>query len=769
MEFGFLTSLLSFLLLCRVAKSATFPDGVHHTECYDRYFMIAVDHSFTGQHFYFEAVDGTDIYPITEQYAALCGYMVTFLPAAGRVELRASYFSCHTNNDNDQIFSFKFNLIVKNGEDSLYALNETCSPSLPWSPREVTCEVNYLEVSVQSDVTCPFAPKPNGWDPSLEMVYRSAAPGWQVAFITEGKAMTPMTLNDARLNGYIFNMTENRLVMRAPYGLSHSFSTMSDGISLEVVHAVLFSRNDWLVFLVDLVAACTKNDVLNDYNGYIISETPTALYPGLQMTNFSFGLNGELWESSMTAEMGYALNVTDSRVKIGIPFNAEGTYRRSVVLDDLYDLYTCHFALEQMSALDGGLETRVRTLRMLSSPLIKRSLFTENRTVPAEQMFTVYLGNVPDDVELASIKLADREFKAPFVNSSLYTLVIDSQDNAQAWTLKVPFASPFVSKRFSIENEATENKLDIMFTVMVRLQQELYSYHTTVTAFTSVAPPEFDTICSESGIIFKLDHKPSDFLWAFTVGLDMLTPELAAKRGYVLNNDPKMLQLDVPLFTQGYVYENITLKGFSGTFEILVRDHNTFNLKASSVKTCQFTAKEVVACSRDGRMTVKVDLTLATQNGGTPNTTTLVEETCGPKEADSTGALFSFPLNSCLTRVKLIQDYLTYENEIFLSLNSTTISSSILVQCRYHLAGLHLLFSRYKFESDTPGIGNIVHPYTPGLPVTATNPTTRPPRPTKRSRGLTRASKSNGNHLGYKNPLNYMSLTKRYNNFQERI
>lgn len=33
------------------------------------------------------------------------------------------------------------------GREFTYALNKTCSPSLPFSPREVTCEINYMEVS----------------------------------------------------------------------------------------------------------------------------------------------------------------------------------------------------------------------------------------------------------------------------------------------------------------------------------------------------------------------------------------------------------------------------------------------------------------------------------------------------------------------------------------------------------------------------------------------------------------------------------------------
>lgn len=36
--------------------------------------------------------------------------------------------------------------------------------------------------------------------------------------------------------------------------------------------------------------------------------------------------------------------------------------------------------------------------------------------------------------------------------------------------------------------------------------------------------------------------------------------------------------------------------------------------------------------------------------------------------------------------------------------------SRVKLQCTYALAGLHRLFSVYKFDSDTEGVGQIVHP-----------------------------------------------------------
>lgn len=68
-------------------------------------------------------------------------------------------------------------------------------------------------------------------------------------------------------------------------------------------------------------------------------------------------------------------------------------------------------------------------------------------------------------------------------------------------------------------------------------------------------PPSLDAACSESGISFKLDHRPFGYLWELRVGSDPLTSELAAQHGYIMSNDSQSLLLNVPLFTHGYKYK----------------------------------------------------------------------------------------------------------------------------------------------------------------------------------------------------------------------
>lgn len=52
-------------------------------------------------------------------------------------------------------------------------------------------------------------------------------------------------------------------------------------------------------------------------------------------------------------------------------------------------------------------------------------------------------------------------------------------------------------------------------------------------------------------------------------------------------------------------------------------------------------------------MTVVADLSPSVPSGGTPSGASLINENCGPKEAGDTRALFSFPLHTCGSIIKV--------------------------------------------------------------------------------------------------------------------
>ncbi|KAM8898521.1 zona pellucida protein AX 4 [Spinachia spinachia] len=465
--------------------------------------------------------------------------------------------------------------------------------------------------------------------------------------------------------------------------------------------------------MVDLVVACSIDEGFYDeLGGYIMWETPQVCRNSCER-RLNVGLNGELVERAVAEKRGFVVrdNVT---VHVSIPNNAEGGYRKSLLAGGLYQFYIFHLYLEQI-VVEDHVGTRVRFQRSLSTPLLPCHIFTANQTAVAERAFAVHLGNVPEDVALLAVRLNGQEFAVPFPNTSAYSLTeVVYPNNTRGYTLKVPFQDSLVVQKF-VQVATLQYELDINFTLAVLPENEHFYRLAIIEALFS--PPSFAATCSHSGISFHLDREPSDYLWEVRVGADLLTPELAAQRTYNLSDDGQSLLLKVPLFSEGYAYRDVTLQGFFGSFGILVRDPETL-IEGTTMKTCLFSTAEFILCSTDGTMTVVAAVSLALPTGGVPAETHLVDQYCEPRETDGTRALFSYPVNSCGSSIKLGKGNVTYQNEILYSSKmylskggefSGDATERVLVQCTYPVASLYRLFSAHKFESDVAGVGSIIH------------------------------------------------------------
>ncbi|RVE60505.1 hypothetical protein OJAV_G00181750 [Oryzias javanicus] len=710
-----------FLSVWAVAGCDLLAEGVLQMECHDSYFMIAIDLPVAEQDFHFEAVDSAGVYPLTEQYAAECGYSINVLPFVGYVEFRASYLSCHTEKKGN-LFEFKINLIRNlEGKVVTHALNRTCSP-LPWSPREVFCEVNYMEVTVQHEPTCQ--PGASDWN-TLRPVYVSPVSDWQVTFHKpDDQQLQPMNFTEARKQGYAVELIYGRILFRTPYGQPDSYNTEVNGVPVEVVHASIFSRQSWFVVMIDLFAACSMSQG-SFAGGYLTWKTPETLYSSRGSMKVSLGINGDLVEQEVAEQRGFIVNEDNSTLEISIPYKAKGGYRKSHVSGGLFVFYLFNLYVKRVS-MDG--ETVVRSYRTLDTPLLPHPLVTEDQTVLQGGVFTVFLGNVPDDMELTSIQLNGQQFKLPLPSDSTFMITEKVQpDNTYSYTLKMLFSDPLVVQEFSKEHAAMLHQLNINYTLMVPGGSEPYHYTTSVTALLDVSPPVFEANCTASGITFMLVHQPSDYLWEFSIGTDLLTMELVTRRGYIMSNNSQTLVLTAPLHTPGYVYRDVSLRGFYGTFEILVRDGDTSKVRASTVKKCFFESREFIMCSTDGMMTVAADLSGVIPSGQMPVNFHLYNKLCVPNEVNGTRVLFSIPVNSCGSVVKL-RGNVTYRNKIFYTLNNlpSDDDQGVTVQCSYPLHGLSRLFSVYRFESDTEGKGTIIHDVQTTPVVTHTEPTPEP-------------------------------------------
>ncbi|XP_011604983.2 uncharacterized protein [Takifugu rubripes] len=733
-RFSFSLALLSCLWTS--AASHQIPEGVFRMECRDRYFMIAINLSFTGDDPQFEATDEMGVYPITKTYGAQHGYSVNIFPGRGILELRASYFSSHTYNKKDEVFGFNFNLIVSHGGQwKAHPLNKTCTPALSWAPKEITCEVNYMEVSLKREVTCPSEMQQadrNGFRLNYPLITEDL----HMVLHTYGAKLKPMSLSDAFRQGYIFHVTYERLVLRTAYGQVDSVATEINGVPVEVFRSTVYARKGLVMFMVDLVATCSMHEGTYE-SGYLKWETPEDVDPIILLDDawFAFGIDGELLEKSLVEQRGYIVKMSNSILQIRIPYNAEGGWRKSLVSDGLKEFYIFNLYVEQILLDEDQIDARLGLFRTLVTPLLPRPLLCVNETLFEERTFLVYLGDIPEDVALVAVSLNGREFSLQEIMIDFTVTVVAHTNSTHSYTMKVPFDHPVVIQQFSKHDNAMKYTVTIQFTLHVLPEKEPIYHQTAVVALMDASPPEVDAFCSDSGIRFTLEHRPFNHLWQITIGSDLLSSELATRHGYIVTNDSQRLQLDVPLFTTGYKYNNVTLKGFSGTFEVLLRDPEASEVHRSITKTCPFSLSQYISCSTNGTMTAMVDLSPNVQNGVIPAGTHLLDRNCRPKDSDRTTVLFSFPLNSCGTTVKVGKEAVTYQNEIFLpseshnggnALEGSHDLQSVTIQCTYPLDGLHRFFWTYMFDSDTTGVGRIVYAKQPSheLQTSTTQPTT---------------------------------------------
>ncbi|KAA8577849.1 hypothetical protein FQN60_010586, partial [Etheostoma spectabile] len=336
-----------------------------------------------------------------------------------------------------------------------------------------------------------------------------------------------------------------------------------NGVPVEVVHATLLSRLSWVSVMVDLVAACSMHKGSYDNSSYIMWETSEVRHPwvsDLNQMQVNIGFNGELVAQPVAEKRGYIVKQHNSTVKISIPYKAEGVYRKSIVSGNLYKFSIFHLYLEQISV--------------------------DEDQVSEERVFTVYLGDIPKDVELVAVNLNGQDFTVPFTNTSSHNIEkVVVPNHTHGYILKVPFEDPVMQQ--IIKDATIQHRLDINYTLTVLPENKPFYQLASVMAVTNASLPAFDAVCSESGISFKLDHQPIDPLWEIRIGSELLTTELADKYGYIISNNSQRLLLEVPLFTHGYKY-----KDFVGTFELFMRNCETEG-QISTIKTCQFYATEL--------------------------------------------------------------------------------------------------------------------------------------------------------------------------------
>uniref|UniRef100_A0A3Q3XC92 ZP domain-containing protein n=1 Tax=Mola mola TaxID=94237 RepID=A0A3Q3XC92_MOLML len=672
-----------------------FAETVVQSECRDRYFWI---HVASGETPRFEAVDGNGVHFLSEQLASHCGYTISTFNMDGFSTFRASYYSCFTLNQNDEVFTFRFNVLVNDGSGQWISrpVSAVCS-GLTWTHRDVKLmfSFNYLVCKVFCVV----------------QAQKTASSVWQLMFLHSDGQVSSMSISEAQKLGYSLAASPQRVVLRSWYKQPQAEVKMVEGIPVEAVRVSLFFKQKLMVLMIDVADTVFLNSTSDSGSfdgGWLLWDVPQVVSPlvgegaGFESRSLRLGVEGVLLDESTIAARGFSMVQRGHLIQIGVPFGAEGGYRKSLVVNNTYkEMYVIFLMYEHVFSLlyeDGSsIDTRHRILRVLDTPLLCHPPF---KTMSDDQVFSIYLGNIPSDVLLDKVWINGKQLRVSDGAERGFTISpVVHANGSRAYELRLPFEDPIVHQTY-LGHGVVQYSVDINFTLAIMPQRDPYYHNTFITAQVFNAfPPEITAQCSDKGIAFSVVGPPQTrSLWEVGVDHEPLTSQLAAERGYILYNDTQRTSLEVPVFSIGYTYEDINLSNFYGTFNLLLRDSKTLEVQTSTSKRCLFKTQDMIICSTDGTMTVVTTLA-STWPTVHSERTTLLDPACGPKQMDSSRVLFEFKLDSCGTRAKVrIKVALLM---IPLCLNRLT------VRCFYPLSGVNRLSVDRIFKSDIPGFGSV--------------------------------------------------------------
>ncbi|KAK5598683.1 hypothetical protein CRENBAI_006167 [Crenichthys baileyi] len=700
--------------------------GLVQSECRDRYLWIQVA---SAQVPHFEAVDEDGVHSISKQLASRCGYTISTFRVDGVTIFRASYYSCFTHNQNDEVFTFKFNVMVKDssgGRLSSQFVSTVCS-GLSWTHRELTCEEDYMEVNVNRGSSCggQGVKGRQVWQEALFKAQRTASLSWQLMFLQSDGQTTSMSIPEAQRWGYSMMATSQRVILRSPFKQPHAEVTMVDDVPVETVRVSLFFKQKLVLMMIDMSMACTLNS--GSFDGTLLLWEVPQVLPGLvgegaefESQSFSLGLEGFLLDEATATSRGLSLVHQEGMVKIGVPFGSEGGFRKSLVVENMYkEFYMVHLMYEHVFSLlfdDGhNIDTKHRTFKVLETPLICRPPFSFNKTISDHQEFTVYLGNIPTNVILEEIWInGQRLLMLGKPQQGLSISPIVHVNGSQAYELRLPFNDPVVQWT-NVGGGVVRYSIDLNFTLTIVPQRQSYYHQNFITAQVFNAfPPEITAQCLDGGISFSIVRQ-SQSLWEVGIDHEPLTEQLVAQRGYRLHNDSHRTILEVPVFSVGYTYEDINLSNFYAMFKLLLRDSKTLEVQASASKRCLFRTEDMIVCSAGGTVTVVATPT-STWPMVKPEKTSLLDHSCKPKQTDGARVLFEFKVDSCGTRAMVGEWYIVYENEILhdrllIADGPNFISREpqfkVTVRCFYPLSAVNRVSLDRTFTSVTPGFGSM--------------------------------------------------------------
>uniref|UniRef100_UPI00398F57E8 uncharacterized protein n=1 Tax=Pristiophorus japonicus TaxID=55135 RepID=UPI00398F57E8 len=591
----------------------------------------------------------------------------------------------------------------------------------PWAAREIFCEENYMQVSVQRKIPLieeDYAQDAEDWSLVLPEAASAESGIWQVVFHIAGGKRS-MTVKEAHQMNYGINTTVSRILLRAPYHTNEAQVVLVQGVPLSVIRSSTFYKQHWMILLIDTAIACPIDGItFTDHT--IMWTVPRIFTPivtsAVHQDNTSMGVNGIKLDPTRMAERNYTLDKNDTVLAIRVPIGGQDGYYKSYVRDEQYGIkYSINLFLEHMWEDEAWGLNKINVIHPATTPFIPQPLVLTDESAPDQWLFNVTLGNFLPDVELDKLTLGSQSFPVDEPNQMfhVYNWTISNETALnKIFILEVPMESPVVDRKY-IGDGVEQYTLDIIYTLTVVPENMIFTHVAHLIHKHKIVLPVANGFCDEENMTLIVTHGTLDQYWIPFLGNVLLTPHSAEQSGYILRDNGTHLILVIPHDAAEVVHESINQQGLRNRFDFRLKDNKTLDVLTNFSVSCSFSTADLITCFPNGRMIITA-LKLEALLGIDTGKMMLRDETCRPKESDAFKAIFEFSANSCGTSRRFEKDYMIYENEVVYFKESKPASDPIYrlaISCHYHVNdSLHIQFEPQVNPQPTvvPGYGPIV-------------------------------------------------------------
>ncbi|NWI70166.1 ZP2 protein, partial [Todus mexicanus] len=650
--------------------------GSMSSECLGNLLRITTSAEyFEDQYLSFSVVDRSGVaWELDEAMASQCGYTI-FYSNWSSIEFHASALSCHSYLEKD-VFIVTLQIRASPTPDMKNATTLLKTASCyygPWSPRELLCESNYMEVSVRREVPQTLEDliqdQPKDWTLAFPELKAGEASIWQIVF-HEPEERKAVLVSDAWSAGYGLNITDTRVLLRIPRSAAQIQLVKEQGISFSAVRSSTFYKQRWMILMVDTAVACPVDGV-GYTNKTIIWTVPKyiELLSAGEMSSkdvlVEAGVNLHKLSAKEMASRKYVLLNDLNAITMKIPVGAEGGYYKTSVNDGQHGTkYTINLFLEHQWADNKWGLTKHTIIKEIETPFEEVELIITNNSNLSARLMNVTVGTFLPDVELVNLTIEGTTVVIlEAVQHGYLTSEISYANGSKAYIIQVPLDAPSIKKEY-LREDVRAYTLNVTLAFVTHPARETFTVPVVaVSTVKDAVLPSARGFCDEKNVHLVITHGNVDPNWLPFISDWHLTPETAQKYNYSLRDNGTHLTISVPFLSSHMSYEDFNTSGIKASLHLTLKDGITMENRRNFSVSCVFSPSELIQCLPNGTVVITAVKLVRVADLDT-SLLVLRDRQCKPSLVTEKTATFKFNVNTCGTSRKFSSTAMTYENDV---------------------------------------------------------------------------------------------------------